>query len=345
MSVDRNTRILIAEDDHASALLLARTIEKRGWTAAVTHRAAKPSNGWRKEPFDVLATDWMMPDGDGMELIRRVRAEIAAQPVIVVVTSIESKWARMHALDLGADDYVTKPYLPTQLLEQLRIGLARRAQEAATVAPQPPPTAVAAPGRLSFAGVVLGASTGGPEALSQTIRCLRNHARAAFCIVQHGPKWMLEDFAERLRRLAPMPVRLVTERQPLTPGAIYLAPGERHLVIDAASLELHLSDAPPENFVRPAADALFRSAAAAFGRACLGVVMTGLGRDGAAGAMRIAAAGGALLVQSPESCVVASMPKAVIQAGLAPQVVPIERLGDAINTATEAMVALVKPGR
>ena len=161
---------------------------------------------------------------------------------------------------------------------------------------------------LPFVGVVMAASTGGPGAFTQVFNKLPPTSRATFLVVQHGPAWML---AQRLRKKTTMKVNLAEDGVRSVPGEIYVAPGARHLFIEPGSLTLRLTDSMPDSFLYPSADLLFRSASKAFGRHCLAVVMTGMGRDGSLGAAAVAAAGGVVIAQKPETAVAPSMPKTV----------------------------------
>lgn len=316
-------RILIAEDDTTSASLLGRLLSTQGYQARIVGDGREALALCRRHRFDAVLTDWMMPHMDGIELIRQIRSGAHPVPFIMVITSLDACQAREHALQAGADDYLAKPYGATELLGRLQDGLARSQQPAPRLRPVPTRPLASPP---AFAAVCIATSTGGPETLATVLKQLPVTPTAAFLLVVHGPAWMLETLAGRLRPLLAMPVKLAVHGETLIPGTIYLAPGERHLLVQPGSLALSLSDTPPENYVRPAADPLFRSAAQAFGRHCIGVVLTGLGRDGTLGALHVAAAGGVVIAQDPAGAVAGSMPQTVIDSGAVTTVVPLERM-------------------
>jgi two-component system chemotaxis response regulator CheB len=332
-------KVLIADHDPASALTLERFLGEAGHDVVVTHDGAAALQALGLDPFDALLTDWMMPRMDGIELIRRVRATIKPLPVIVVFASLSSSEARARALDAGADDYLARPCPPKDVLILLESCLARRAQ------PRPGPSVLphlaSSPGRPPFVGVVAAASTGGPHAITSLLSSLPALPRAALFVVLHGPSWMLETFAARIPKEAAMPVHLVRKERIAEPGQIFLAPGDRHMTIEPGSLKIRLLDDPPINFVRPAADPLFISAARAFGERCVAVVLTGMGRDGAAGCEHVAAAGGVVLVQDPAEAVARSMPQTVIEMGLAKSVMPLKKLPKEIARIVEEILAAV----
>lgn len=327
-------KILIAEDDPQSALLLKTFLMRASYEVDKSANGREALEMLKKGGYDALLTDWMMPEMDGVELIRHARSEIAACPLIIMLTAIDSKEARLHALKAGADDFLVKPYSREQLLKALENGLSRLQQ------PAPMTTGILAPKPVGvlppFVGVVVAVSTGGPPVLIELFKTLPPTCEAAFFVVQHGPKWMLETFAATLERDTGFKFTLAREGLPAECGHAYLAPGDCHLYIHqgSGSVRMGLSDSPPENFVRPAADPLFHSAAGFFGRYCVGVVLTGMGRDGVKGATYVKSAGGAILVQDPETAVAPSMPRTVVSAGLADKVLPLPQLGEAITAET-----------
>ncbi len=330
-------RILIAEDDATSARILERILSKQGYQTWLASDGREALALARQHSFDAVLTDWMMPHVDGMELIRQIRSAPRPAPFIMVVTSLDGAQAREHALRAGADDYLAKPYGSAELLTRLQDGIARYLQPAPRSRPIVPRSVGAPP---PFLAVCIATSTGGPETLSTLLRHLPATPMAAFLLVVHGPAWMLETLAERLRPLLAMPIKLAVHGEKLAPGTIYLAPGDRHLLVRPGSLTLDLSDAPQENYVRPAADPLFRSAAQVFGRHCIAVVLTGLGRDGTLGAAQVAGAGGVVIAQDPATAVASSMPQTVIDSGSVTTVAPLERMATTLSDHIRRLTAV-----
>ncbi|MFC6342881.1 CheB methylesterase domain-containing protein, partial [Nocardioides hankookensis] len=175
--------------------------------------------------------------------------------------------------------------------------------------------------------LVIGASTGGPEALSTLLSALPP-LPVPIAVVQHMPPLFTTQFAARLNRQLDVEVTEAVHGQVLRPGTVCIAPGEFHLevVSDKRGLVTRLTQDPPENYCRPAVDVLFRSAAAAVGGSVLGVVLTGMGADGAKGSRNIVDRGGAVLAQDQHTSVVWGMPGAVTNAGLAERVLPLAEL-------------------
>ena len=182
--------------------------------------------------------------------------------------------------------------------------------------------------------VVIASSTGGFEAL---IQLFSGHLseRAAYFIAQHAPVETLRNMAKKIKTLTNLDVNLARDSQKINPGNVYIAPGDRHLCINRKPLSISLNQDPKENYVRPSADPLFRSAALTFGKYTLGIVLTGLGVDGTHGAAHIKAVGGEVLAQDPESAMAPSMPKNVILSGLNSDIVGLNE----INSKVESQIA------
>jgi two-component system, chemotaxis family, protein-glutamate methylesterase/glutaminase len=320
-------RVLIAEDDAASRMILRKLMKMMNFESSEVSNGAEAVDKLRKEAYDVLLTDWMMPKADGIELISWVRKEIRPAPFVMMITALDSSEARDRAFAAGANAYITKPYDHKFFSEQLENGLSQHLHGRKTqdIISRKAPTKVP-----PFTGVGIAASTGGPSTLLNVFSKIRPVSNAAFFIVLHGPAWMLQSFAQRLQEVSSMPVRLAHDGMKIAPGTVYLAPGDLHMVVNPDTIEIALVDDPPENYCRPAADPLFRSIAAAFGKRCVAAVFTGMGRDGSIGAGYIAAAGGVVLAQDPKTATIGSMPQSVIDLRLANVVEPLDQMPEAI---------------
>ncbi|WP_336924211.1 CheB methylesterase domain-containing protein, partial [Aquipuribacter sp. SD81] len=189
--------------------------------------------------------------------------------------------------------------------------------------------------------LAIGSSTGGPEALSRVIGAMPASLPVPVVVVQHMPAEFTQLLADRLDRTCAVIVHHAEDGEPLRPGTVLVAPGGRHLEVvrDGTVLRARLSDAPPENFCRPAVDVLFRSLARSVGGQCLAVVLTGMGADGTAGAVDLAVTGAPLWAQDEASSVVWGMPGSLVGAGLADEVLPLDRIGPALVDAV-----LSRPG-
>lgn len=333
-------QILVVEDELTNSILLKRILTRAGYSVVVAHNGMEALKHLERERFDAVLTDWMMPQIDGIELIRRMREKLKPLPLIIMITALVSEGARAYALESGADDYIAKPIDVEELLTRLKDGLDRHQQSAPDKVSsvitrdldvKPPHVAVA-----------IATSTGGPPTLIELFKRMPEKINAAFYIVQHGPSWMLETFSQRLQRETAFQVSLAVDGMTSEVDHIYIAPGDKHIRIDPKTYKITLDDGPKENFVRPAADPLFRSVAEAFGKYSIGVILTGLGRDGAQGASQIAAVKGVVLVQDPETAVAPSMPTTIIQSGINCKVLPLENLSKEISELVFPLAASLK---
>ena len=292
---------------------------------------------------DVVTLDIDMPELDGMQTLSVIRSSYPDIRVIMVSNHTRRGAAiTVEALFSGASDYVTKAartsspeearqYLQEQLVPKIR-ALAPGARKTATAAP--PRATHAVPRRRvpAIGVVVIGSSTGGPNALTAILESLPEDFPVPVLIVQHLPENFTTYLAKRLDTVAALPVREATHRTLVKPGFVWIAPGNLHLETRSTSrgVELATTDGPLVNSCKPAADVLFRSAAKCYGPSVLAVVLTGMGQDGLDGCREISAAGGQVVVQDRATSVVWGMPGQVAEAGLAESVLPVSEIGTEI---------------
>ena len=294
---------------------------------------------------DVLTLDVEMPEMDGLELLRRLRPALVRPRVVMCSTLTErGALATLDALMLGADDYVTKTANGGSLelsLNSLREHLIPKVKQFFVVPRQSPaaptrhPAATGSP-RQAFqppAGgrpkvLAIGVSTGGPTALGAIIPRVPPDFPLPILIVQHMPPLFTRLLADRLQVSTSLKVEEAAEGSKVTAGKVLIARGDFHMRVRNTGNELviGLDQLPPENSCRPAVDVLFRSVGETFGSAAIGVILTGMGQDGLRGAQALKAAGGFVIAQDEASSVVWGMPGAVVAAGLADSVVPLENV-------------------
>lgn len=284
---------------------------------------------------DLVTLDVEMPEMDGLQTLREIRKVRPRLPVIMFST-LTSKGgaATLDALAAGASDYVTKPAnvgsvttAMSRIREELIPKIKALCGRAATPkqAPVPPVSRAAAVTpvkRVPIDAVVIGISTGGPNALAEVLPKMPADLPVPVLIVQHMPPVFTKLLAERLNAKCPLAVVEATAGEPVVAGKIYIAPGDFHMTVNLRR-QVVLNQDPPENSCRPAVDVLFRSAAATFGPAVLSVVLTGMGSDGLRGCEAIRAAGGGVIAQDEATSTVWGMPGFVARAGLADQVIPL----------------------
>ncbi|MBV8229129.1 MAG: chemotaxis response regulator protein-glutamate methylesterase [Planctomycetaceae bacterium] len=289
---------------------------------------------------DVLVLDLEMPEMDGLRALALIRDRYPKLPVVVFsALTHRGATATFDALALGANDYVTKPTsvegpgsVARMIREQLAPKLKLFGGHAAGATARPPAVAPVrehpGPAARRPEVVAIGISTGGPNALASLLPGLPGDFPAPILIVQHMPPIFTRLLAERLNAHSAIAVSEAESGQVVGPGQAVLAPGDWHLVAERREDQVRVAthQEPPEHSCRPAVDVLFRSVARAFGPAALGVVMTGMGRDGLCGSEEIRLAGGQILAQDEESSVVWGMPGYVVRAGLANRVLPLDQL-------------------
>ncbi|MDD3124361.1 MAG: chemotaxis protein CheB [Candidatus Kapabacteria bacterium] len=319
---EKKYKILIAEDEITNSLLLKRLLTKANYDVTVTNNGAAAFEAMQNETFDAVLTDWMMPNMDGIELIQKMRSEMKELPLIVMITALVSEGSRNIALEAGADEFIAKPIDVEDLLIHVKDGLCKKNQSAmpATFTPTSKNNGFVAANanteKPPFVGVGVATSTGGPSVLIDMFRNIPEDVPAAFYLIQHGPIWMLDLFTTKLQSATALKVYLAQDGQKSERGRIYVAPADKHLTIDKATMKIVLDDNPKINFVRPSADPLFTSLSYAFGKYSIGVILTGLGRDGVQGVSNIAEIGGKVIVQDPLKAVAPLMPQAVIDSGI-----------------------------
>jgi len=290
---------------------------------------------------DVVTCDLIMPNLDGPGFVRE---QMSRAPVPIVIVSVASASGEMvlSALDAGAVDFVQKPTaLASDRLFEMSEELIAKLTAAAGARVRPvvretPRTRLVAPlrsgGRLCDI-VVLGISTGGPQALRALIPRLPAEFSVPFAIVLHMPVGYTELYAQKLNELSALTVVEAKDGTEVKCGSVLLAPAGRHLTLrrdSVGSVRTHLDIRPLDTPHRPSVDELFKSAVDVYAGRVLGVVMTGMGSDGREGAAWIKAKGGAVLTEAEDSCVVYGMPRSVVEAGLSDRAVGLGQMADAI---------------
>jgi two-component system chemotaxis response regulator CheB len=290
---------------------------------------------------DVITLDIEMPELTGLEALPVLMKSTSAR--VVMLSSIDDPDTTYQALSLGASDFIVKPRQGvasslTELAEIVlkkiktayRIDPAKRlpASEAPDDQPVSTQTGPGPSGRRGLDRVVaIAASTGGPPALERLFSGLGSGLPCAYLIVQHLPSGFSASLAQRLAKAAGTEFVEASSGMPLKPGRGYVAPHGAHMVVERGALpQLQLTDSPPLHGVRPAADPLFESVARVFGEKAVGVVLTGMGSDGALGLKAIRQRGGLTIAQDEATSVVWGMPKAALKAGAVSKVVPLERI-------------------
>ena len=319
-------KVLVVDDNSPFRIFLRKILHKAGYQVYLAEDGNQAWDIILEEKPDAVITDWMMPKMDGIELVKKIRSNSSHPPVIIIVTALVLKEAFDKAMQVGADDYLSKPVTPEVLLYSLNKCLNRRGQ-----APISAETEKTITKELpDFYGVGIAASTGGPMTLMKLLSLLNPRDRAAYFAVLHGPGWMLKSFVERGIPNCKLKLKLGDHSLDIKPGEIYLCPGDIHMIV-SDDMKIQLVDSPPENYVKPSADPLFRSIATKFGEKSAAIVLTGMGRDGSLGSGYIKAAGGLVIAQDPSTAVIGSMPKSVIDLRIAQEILSIEQIPEKLT--------------
>lgn len=298
---------------------------------------------------DLITMDIEMPEMDGLATLTELRKTDKKTPVIMFSTLTErGAVSTLNALTLGASDYVTKPanvgsvtnaiqVVKNELIPKVKALCGRKVGTIPPAPSQSPasPRITSRPKlEMPVKLLAIGTSTGGPNALAKVFEQLPKDLPVPVVVVQHMPPVFTRYLAERLHAKCALNVREAVSGTTLAPGTIWIAPGDFHLEVHLAGGQFvtRLTQAPPENFCRPAVDVLFRSVARAAGSGALAVVLTGMGQDGLIGCQAIDQAGGNIVVQDEDTSVIWGMPGAVARANLASQILPLDNIAREIAT-------------
>jgi len=344
----RPIRVLIVDDSFFMRTVLSKLLAETGGIEIVGQaRSGKDAieKNISLEP-DVVTLDVEMPEMNGLEALRRM---METRPVPIVMLSAHTETGAeiaVRALEMGAVECVGKPSGSVsvdihRVMDELvsKISAAARSRprlqgvpsvEFETIVPPTPPA-----GRRSQPAdriVAVASSTGGPKALNELVRCLPEELPAALLVVQHMSLGFTRALAKRLGLAGRLPVEEARLGEILMEGQVYVAPAGQHLLIEGqpGAYRVVLQDGPPRNGVKPAADVLMSSVAAVAGPKSVGIVLTGMGKDGMRGLDDMRKAGARTYAQDEASCVVYGMPKAAVESGAAEQQLTIPGIAEAV---------------
>jgi two-component system chemotaxis response regulator CheB len=361
---NKKIRVLIVDD---SALVRKILTELLGSDPGMEVVGSAPDAFIAREKIkslnpDVLTLDVEMPKMDGVTFLKNLM-RLRPMPV-VMVSSLTDHGAEitLDALAVGAVDYLPKPKVDLaatlgdyreELLEKVRTAARARVRAwEGQIAPAAPPLVVgksltadavlqkAAP--ISFRTtdrlIAVGASTGGTEAIKEFLLGMPPDS-PGIVIAQHIPKAFSAPFAERMNRTCAMTVYEAQDGQQIRPGHVYIAPGDRHLIVlrSGARWVCKLDDGPAVNRHKPSVDVLFRSVAQQAGHNAIGVILTGMGKDGAAGLKEMREAGSPTIAQDEATSVVWGMPGEAVALGAAAEVLPLSRIAGRVTQLADEM--------
>jgi len=343
--------VLVVDDSPLMQRIITRLLESDPRirvvsTASDGHEALEKVEAVRP---DVVTLDVEMPRMDGLEALQQIMRR--APTPVVMLSGVKEATAAVRALELGAVEFVAKPSgtisidlykVRDELISKVKlatlVNIERAAAQTGPLIPLPPPSSLPMGGKDGGTWMLaIGASIGGPRALNKLLRHLPAELPASVLIVQHMPAGFTASFAQRLDQHSPLHVEEARDGQEVTTGSAYVAPGGIHMVVtgerDRPIIRLH--NTPKVNSVRPSADVLMGSVARLSGPCSMGLVLTGMGADGATGLAQIKAAGGLTLAQDRESSIIFGMPKAAIERSVVDEVLSLSKIPRAILTAMQ----------
>jgi two-component system chemotaxis response regulator CheB len=302
---------------------------------------------------DIITLDVEMPVMDGLTALKKIMAECPTSVIMISSITTEGAKATIKALELGAVDFIPKELsyvsvsisnIKEDLISKVKEFVRQRSLKDRlrrirnSMPPAPPPKKLTSVikdiPRLGYKAVAIGISTGGPFTLQKILPRISEKINVPIFIVQHMPPKFTKSLAERLNGICSLEVKEAEDSERVKSNVIYIAPGGFHMKVNSNGVkgtEISVTTEPNTTLHRPAVDVMMNSVIDVYGKHMLGVMMTGMGKDGFEAIKNLKAIGGYSIAQDEESCVVYGMPKAIVDAGLADLVLPVDKIPEIIN--------------
>lgn len=357
----RKIKALVVDDSAFMRKSLSLMLESTGEIEVIaTARDGQEGVEMVKTKFpDIVTMDIEMPRMDGLTALQKIMKEYPTPVLMVSSLTTEGAKDTIRALELGAVDFIPKELsyvnvniikikedliskvktivsqrslsLRLQRIQNLKInkGLTSTKTNTTEIFSKAIP-------QIGFKAVALGISTGGPMSLQKVIPKISGKFSIPMFIVQHMPPKFTKSLAERLNGLSEVEVKEAEDNEVVKGGVVYIAPGGLHMTVEKASTgsnRISISEYPSDTLHRPSVDVMINSVINVYGKHVLGVIMTGMGRDGADAIKELKIKGGYSIAQDEESCVVYGMPKAVVDSGNADSILSLEKIANEINKA------------
>ena len=302
---------------------------------------------------DIITLDVEMPVMDGLTALKKIMAECPTSVIMISSITTEGAQATFKALELGAVDFIPKELsyvsvsisnIKDDLISKIKEFVRQRSlkdrlrriknSQASVPTPKKFTNVINDIPRLGYKAIAIGISTGGPFTLQKILPLISEKINVPVFIVQHMPPKFTKSLAERLNGMCPLEVKEAEDSEKVKPNVIYIAPGGFHMKVKSNGMkgvEINVTTEPSTTLHRPAVDVMMNSVIDVYGKYTLSIIMTGMGKDGFEAVKNLKALGGYSIAQDEESCVVYGMPKAIVDAGLADLVLPLEKIPEVIN--------------
>lgn len=352
--MEEKKKILVVDDSAFMRRVISDIInsDPRCEAVGVAANGAEALELVKKLKPDAISLDIQMPVMDGLTMLRKLNSENPTPVVMMSTLTREGAKETIEALELGAFDFVAKPdnifkvnssEIREELIEKICLATQAGSKKVTKFKPsitrtKPLEVHVEKGSKTSnkiTKLVAIGTSTGGPRALQYVLPYLPGDLDAGIVVVQHMPPGFTKSLSDRLNQLSEIQVKEAEDNDPIMSGCAYIAPGDKHLTVlekPDGSLFIRLTDEPPFGGHKPAVDVMMNSIAKIKMSKIIGVIMTGMGSDGAKGLEALKQAKGIhIIAQNEESCVVYGMPKSVVERGIANEIVSLDRISDSIT--------------
>lgn len=337
--MEEKIRVLVVDDSFLMRKIISDIIDSNpGFEVIGTAKDGKEAldKVYSLKP-DIVTLDINIPLIDGISVLEEIMRKQPTRVIMVSAYTLAGTSATIKALELGALDFIAKPSgeisldltkLTDEIISKIKIASRVNLDKFSILSVEPVKKQETAIKKI----VVIGASTGGPKAVLDIMQHIPAENNAVFIIVQHMPKGFTSSFAERISWQTGIKTKEAEEKDIIMPGKVYVAPAGYHLILEKAGsgAKIKLTEDPMVNFVRPSIDVTMNSVAGIFGKDVIGVILTGMGRDGLEGVESIKSKGGYIIVQDERTSVVWGMPRVVCDAGLADEVLPLFRIPKAV---------------
>ena len=302
---------------------------------------------------DIITLDVEMPVMDGLTSLKKIMAECPTSVIMISSVTTEGAQATIKALELGAVDFIPKELSFVSVsITNIKEDLIHKIKEIvrhkslrerlnkirSSSSPAAPPkrltSVIKEIPRLGYRAIAIGISTGGPFTLQKILPLISEKINVPVFIVQHMPPKFTKSLADRLNGMCSLEVKEAEDGELVRPNVIYIAPGGLHMKVRSNGLKgvaINISPLPSDTLHRPAVDVMMNSVLEIYGKHTLGVIMTGMGKDGFEAIKNLKSLGGYSIAQDEESCVVYGMPKAIVDGGYADLILPAEKIPEVIN--------------